>query len=125
MRRLADGGLHGQCAIRRADAGVALIFADHRVYRVEHRDVDDGHRPAGSAWTELFVESAILTRCGRRVVEAAGVNCDLIPTTNRVESLPRPMPGTGVEVRSGLVKRAESLALSIGRSAHKDAKSKS
>src|SRR5437762_3657404 len=112
MRRLADGGLHGKCAIWRADAGVALIIADRGVYRIEHRDVDDGHRPAGSARTQLCLESAILTGCGRGVVETAGVNRDLIPATNRVESVPRSMPGTGVEVRSGLVARAESLALS-------------
>ena len=61
MRSLADGGLHGKGAIGRADAGVTLIFTDYGVDRVEHGDVDDGHRPAGSARTELFVENAILT----------------------------------------------------------------
>jgi hypothetical protein len=60
--------------------------------------MDDGHRPARSARTELFAEDASLTRRNRCVIEPAGVDRDLIPMANSGRSI-EPVAGTMSYIR--------------------------
>ena len=100
--RLADGRLEGNRANGRANAGVALIAANHRIHRVEHGDMDDGQRAAGATRAELFAR--------RGMVDTAGIDGDVIPTTNGIEALPRALLRTGVDVGRRLIQRPERVA---------------
>jgi len=61
------------------------------------------------------VEDAILPGCHGCVVETAGVDRDLIPTTNRVETIPRPMSGANGEIWNGSVEGAERVTEAVMR----------
>gem|GEM_PF-5541720 len=62
-----------------ADAGVAFVAAGNGVDGVEHGDVGDGHGPAGPAGAELLAEDPGFARGHRGMVQAAGVDADLVP----------------------------------------------
>src|SRR5437667_7097713 len=113
MCRLADRGLHRDHAAWRLDAAVTLIFANHSVDRVEHGDVHNGHRPAGTTWTELLPEIAILARCRRRMVQTAGIDRDSVPTPDRVETVPWSVPETRIKLWCGRVTRPISVAKAV------------
>ena len=68
----------------RGDARVALVAAGDRVHGVEDRDVHDRHRPARAAGAELLAEDARVAGRHRRVIEAAGVDRDLVPVMHGV-----------------------------------------
>jgi len=100
------------------DAGVALVTTQHGIYRVEHRDVHNGHGAAGASRPELFAEHSILVRGNRCVIEAGRINCDLVPTMECVEtllwSLDR-VDGLGAaEARSESVAKAVSPSVGEG-----------
>ncbi len=65
---------------------VTLIAAFDCVYRVEDRDVHNGHGAGGPARSKLFTENAVFTGKDRGVVKACGNERDLIPTTDWVET---------------------------------------
>jgi hypothetical protein len=52
--------------------------------RIRHGNVNDGHGAAGTAGAELFAEDARLAEQWPRVVDATGVDRDLIPAVQRV-----------------------------------------
>jgi hypothetical protein len=60
--------------------------------------MDDGHRPARSARAELFAEDTRLSRRDRRVIEAAGIDRDLIPMANAGCAI-EPVTGTMSYIR--------------------------
>src|SRR5439155_8291038 len=113
MGRLADGGSKRDRFVRRADPSITRILAHHGVDGVKHRDVDDGHRPAGTARTELLPKQAVLTGRGRGVVEAAGIDRDFVPAANCVETSPWPLPGTGINLGSGPAGKSVGLLASL------------
>src|SRR3989454_6129140 len=69
------------------DAGIAFVSAGNRVDRIEDRDLCNRDGPAGPAGSELLVEHPVLARCWRRMVESAGVDCDLIPVKHLSQSI--------------------------------------
>src|ERR1051326_4488640 len=107
MRRLTNGRLHGKGTLGCLEAGIALKFFKNRVHRVEHGDVNDGDGSGCSTRSELFSKHPVLAGSHRRVVESAGVDRYLVPTTNRIEVLPRPVFGLGV--RTGPEERPERV----------------
>src|SRR5438105_10833658 len=60
--------------------------------------MNDRHRAAGSRRPELFPEEAILERWHRRMINAAGIDRDLVPTTNRIEPPLRRDVGLGGDI---------------------------
>ncbi len=64
---------------RTRQPGIAVIITGDRIDGVEHRDVDDCHRATGAARSDLFAEDTVLAWRNRRVVEATGIDRDLIP----------------------------------------------
>ena len=62
-----------------AKTRVALVAADDRVHGVEDRDVDDGHGPTRSPGPHLLSEDATVAGRHQGVVEATGVDGELVP----------------------------------------------
>ena len=91
-----------------------MVAADDGIHRVEHREVDDGQGARRAARPELLPENAGLAGCDRRVVEPARIGRDLIPTADRVEISPWPVPRTRGAVWRGLEARPESIAKTAG-----------
>lgn len=81
---LCDGGIDGRAATGRSYAGVAVIAADDGIHGIEYRDVHDRNGAARATGTDLFAEDAVFTRLYRCVVEAAGIDRDLVPVAQRV-----------------------------------------
>ena len=86
----------------RLNSGVALILTCHRIDCVEHRDVNNGHGAAGTTRPQLFAEHTTFTWRHRRVIQACGIDGDLIPT----------MHGIGRDFRN-LVSRGRRLAMKL------------
>src|SRR6185436_17240551 len=63
--------------------------------RVEHRDVDDSERPARPARSKLLRIVPGLARSRRCMIEATGIDGDLIPAPNCIEITPRLRLGIG------------------------------
>ena len=103
MRRLSHRGIERDWTARRLNTRVALITLNDRVDGIKNRDVDNGHCAARSSRPKLFSKDSSFAGRNRRVIEAAGINGDFIPSMNRIEALPgsaRPGDVTGVETRS-------------------------
>src|SRR5205823_4789184 len=56
MCGLTDSRIHGGCALRRGDAGVAVITAEQSIHGIENRDVHNSHCTARAPRSELFAE---------------------------------------------------------------------
>ncbi len=84
------GGLCDRCIDRGArpaamQSGVAAIAASDRVCRVEHGDMDDRHGAARAPGPELLAEFPVFAGSRRRVVQAAGVDRDLVPVPQGID----------------------------------------
>jgi len=86
VRRLGNGGVHGDVPRCRRQARVALVTAGNGIDRVEDRDVDDGKGPARPVRAQLLPENAVLAGPHRRVVERIGHEQNFIPATDRIFS---------------------------------------
>src|SRR2546426_9385608 len=84
MRRLGNGGVHGDIPRCRRQARVALVTTSNGIDRVEDRDVDDGKGPARSVGAQLLPEDPVLAGSHGRVVEGIGREQNLIPAADRV-----------------------------------------
>ena len=73
MRGLADRRIYGHWTSRGVRPGLTSVTADDRVKRVEHRDMDNRHCPAGTPRPELFSKNAILSGSNRSVIETSGI----------------------------------------------------
>ena len=82
MRGLTDSRIHGGCALRGGDTGVAVVTAEQSIHCVENRDMHNSHCPARAPRPELFAEHSILARGNWRMIEAGRINRDLIPPVN-------------------------------------------
>jgi len=94
VRGERDRRLHGGAQGRRAQPGVALVSAGHRVHGVEDRRVDDGHRAAGASGPQLLAEHPA-ARHARGVIHAAGVDGHLVPVAHALHhasAASRPAP---------------------------------
>src|SRR5438552_8314489 len=67
--------------------GITSVTADDCIKRVEHCDVDNRHRPAGTPGAELFSEDAVLSGSNWSMIETGGVNRDHVPTVKRIEAV--------------------------------------
>src|SRR5207244_5696416 len=86
-RGLADRHIYGHRARRCLCPRVTRVTADDRIKRVEHCDVDNRHRPAGTPGAELFSEDAVLSGSNWSMIETGGVNRDHVPTVKRIEAV--------------------------------------
>jgi hypothetical protein len=85
VRRGGDRRIDRDIAARARQGRVALVTPDDRVHRVEHGDVHDRDRAAGSTRAKLFAEHARLAGLDRRVVDAARVDRHLVPEAQAVD----------------------------------------
>jgi len=106
VRRLGNGCIDGGVASGPFELCVAPVAAYYGVDHVKDGNVSDGHRPAASARASLFAVNAVSSRAHRCVVEATGVNGDLIPVTNRIN------PGLSLMSREGSHNGTRPVALS-------------
>src|SRR5438046_10201756 len=83
MRRLGNGGVHGDIPRCRRQARVALVTTSNGIDRVEDRDVDDGKGPARSVGAQLLPEDPVLAGSHGRVVEGIVREQNLIPAADR------------------------------------------
>ena len=104
---LADCGVQRSRAASCRHPGVALVTANDRIYGIEHRDVNDRHRPGRAGRAKLFAENPRLSRRDGRVIEPAGIDRDLVPTMQRIQAGARPMDPLRILIRP------KSLAESI------------
>src|SRR3954469_339931 len=79
MSGLRDCGIHTYRAVHEGNASVAVIAARDGVNCIEDRNVDNRYCSARTAGPQLLAEHSNLTGCDRRVIQAGGVDCDLIP----------------------------------------------
>src|SRR6266480_5218172 len=100
--------------------GVTSVTADDCIKRVEHCDVDNRHRPAGTPGAELFSENTVLAGSDWSMIETSGINGDHVPTVKRIESLPRAYKRRNVGSR--VKQRAKCLVESVIRSEGKGQK---
>ena len=118
VRGQRDRGLHRGAVGSGAKTRVTLVAADDGVHGVEDRDVHDGHRPTRSPRSDLFSEDSAVAGRHRCVVEAAGIDGDLVPVAEPVDGA---RPGTPVlseiaQVRSSSEAGPEDLTETAGES---------
>src|SRR4051812_8268733 len=116
MRGLADGGLEGNGTVGGLHPGIALVLADNRIDAVKYRDMHNGNCSTGSPRSQLLFVNPVLARRGWRVIEAAGINGNLVPAANRVEILARARPRGGSGLGRQLIERTVRFIRDVGKS---------
>src|ERR1700730_9435923 len=123
MRGLSDGGVERDPGLNWRDSAVTLITAQHGVDRIEHRDVNDGHRATGTDGPKLLAEGAQFARRHRSVIESAGIDCNLVPAVDGIE------PGFGGlklgDVLGSVKARTKNVAERLRFSANNERQAKS
>jgi len=116
VRGKRDRRLHRRAQGRRAQPGVTLVSTGHRVHGVEDRRVDDGHRAARAAGSQLLAEHTA-ARHARGVIHAAGVDGHLVPVTHAIQhagAASRPAPPEIAHVGPRAEARPERVFESAG-----------
>src|SRR5207244_6867698 len=95
-----------------AKARIAPEAPDVGVHGVEDRDVDHGQGPTRASRPELLAEHAWITGRDRRVVDAAGVDGDLVPVAKAVRDARAALPPASrlTRVRARVEARPEGVA---------------
>lgn len=86
--------------------------------------MNDGYGAAGTARPELLAKMSRIARRNRSVIQTAGIDCDLIPTMQRVEPSTR-RDYRNNRRRSALKTRPQFLVEAIVRPSGKDQRRKS
>src|ERR1041385_5765908 len=87
MRSLSNRGIERDRPARSPNTGVAPVTLHDRIHGIEDGDVNNGHSTTGTAGAKLFPKYPSFAARHWRVIEAAGVDGDLIPAMDGVESL--------------------------------------
>jgi hypothetical protein len=107
MRCLANRCINRDGSFARLNACVTLVASENGIHRVEHRDMDHCHRPAGATRPELFA--------GMPVVKPSRVNRDLVPPMQGVEALFWPWLRAKKGLGNSLEARPESVIVADSR----------
>ena len=101
---------------RRAREGdcVTPIAADDRIDRIEDGDMDDRHRAARPARSQLLTEDTVLVRGDRRVIESARIDRDLVPVA-QASMAPGPRRQGARPALRGPELRSERVAYAVGK----------
>src|SRR5512141_1745479 len=105
--------------MRQTDVAFKVSFDG--IHNFEDREMDNGHRPGRATWSKLFAEQAGLPRSDWSMIEAAGIDGDLIPMADEagpIEPVPRVMrqirrslPGIRMESRAERVLKSAAQPL--------------
>src|SRR5262245_51748198 len=115
MPCLSNRGAH-----RRAFGSLDLtritpVTAGDRVDSLENCDMNDRHRAAGPRWSKLLAKDTRLPRGNGSVIKPAGINCNLIPITNRIEHPRRGMLEALSDTGDGFKMRSQRVAMTAGK----------
>ena len=86
MCRLSNRSGLGDRAMIRLNVGITIEAMIDRIERIKHRDMNDGHCPAGSAGPQLLAKNTGIARRDRSVIQTARIDRNLVPTMKSIGS---------------------------------------